>query len=136
LSFLCPSSYHSSQLSTPLTRIKDTLLPGIVNHMLYLITGEWTENPNESAQETAALWEQITRPSLEAIAKVVDDKKAGGGFVGQGAGAFIAEASSNEELGKTLAGLPFWGCLKWTVIPLESFGSAIQVDSMAFSRTK
>lgn len=35
--------------------------------MLYLITGEWTENPNESAQETAALWEQITRPSLESM---------------------------------------------------------------------
>jgi hypothetical protein len=104
--------------------------------MLYLVKGEWIENPNESLEQSAALWEQVTRPSLEAISKMVDDKKTGGVFVGQRAGTFIVDAASNEEIGKTLAKLPFWGRIKWTVAPLESFRSAIERDTMAFKSTK
>ena len=50
----------------------------------------------------------ISRPSLEALSKMVDDKKTGGVFAGQRMGAFIIDASSHEEVGKILASLPFW----------------------------
>jgi|GEM_PF-6033223 hypothetical protein len=42
---------------------------------------------------------------------MADDKKMGGVFAGQRRGVVIIDASSHEELGKTLAGLPFWSRL-------------------------
>ena len=68
-------------------------------------------------EPSAALWEQVTRPSLEAISKMVDDKKTGGVFVGQRAGTFIVDAASNEEIGKTLAKLPILGSNKMDCSP-------------------
>ena len=74
--------------------------------MLYLVTGEWVEDPTASGEEFPTLWEHMVRPSLEALSKMADDKKMGGVFAGQRRGVVIIDASSHEELGKTLAGLP------------------------------
>ena len=52
--------------------------------------------------------DQKVRPSLEALAKMADEKKTGGVFAGQRRGIVIIDAPSHEELGKTLASLPFW----------------------------
>jgi hypothetical protein len=103
--------------------------------MLYLVTGEWVEDPTASAEEFPTLWEQMVRPSLEALSKMVDDKKTGGVFAGQRMGAFIIDASSHE-VGKTLASLPFWSRLTWNVTPLESFRSAIERDRRAMENLK
>jgi muconolactone delta-isomerase len=104
--------------------------------MLYLVTGEWVEDPTASAEEFPTLWEQMVRPSLEALSKMVDDKKTGGVFAGQRMGAFIIDASSHEEVGKILASLPFWSRLTWNVTPLESFRSAIERDRRAMENLK
>jgi muconolactone delta-isomerase len=39
---------------------------------------------------------------------------------GGGGGLVIIDASSHEELGRTLVGLPVWSRLTWNVTPLES----------------
>ena len=104
--------------------------------MLYLVTGEWVEDPTVSAEEFPALWEQMVRPSLEALSKMVDEKKTGGVFAGQRMGAFIIDASSHEEVGTILASLPFWSRLTWNVTPLQSFRSAIERDRKAMENLK
>lgn len=54
--------------------------------MLYLVTGQWIEDPTVSAEEFPAIWEHMIRPSLEALAKMADEKKTGGVFAGQRSG--------------------------------------------------
>jgi muconolactone delta-isomerase len=105
-------------------------------NMLYLVTGEWIEDPTVSAAEFPMLWEHMVRPSLEALAKMCDEKKTGGVFAGQRRGVAIIEASSHEDVGKTLASLPFWSRLTWNVTPLESYRSAIERDSKAMENLK
>jgi muconolactone delta-isomerase len=80
----------------------------------------------------------MVRPSLEALSKMADDKKMGGVLAGQRRGVviMIIDASSHEELGKTLAGLPFWSRLTWNVMPLESYRSAIERDRKAMENLK
>ena len=46
--------------------------------MLYLITGEWIEDPTVSLQEYVTLWDQMIRPSLETLSNTADEKKTGG----------------------------------------------------------
>jgi muconolactone delta-isomerase len=104
--------------------------------MLYLVTGEWVEDPTVSAQEFRAIWEHMVRPSLEALAKMADEKKTGGVFAGQRRGIVIIDAPSHEELGKTLASLPFWSRLTWNVEPLESYRSAIERDRRAMENLR
>ena len=48
----------------------------------------------------------------------------------------IIDASSHEELAKTLAGLPFWSRLTWNVTPLESYRPAIERGRMAMENLK
>jgi hypothetical protein len=43
--------------------------------MLYLVTGEWIDDPTVSGEEFPTLWEHMVRPSLEALSKMADDKK-------------------------------------------------------------
>jgi hypothetical protein len=52
--------------------------------------------------------------------KMDDDKKIGGVFSGQRRGVVIIDASSDEELGRTLVCLPVWSRLTWNVTQLES----------------
>jgi hypothetical protein len=99
--------------------------------MLYLITGEWIEDPTVSLQQYATLWDQMIRPSLETLSNTADEKKTGGVFAGQRAGCLILDVSSHEEVGQFLASLPFFSRLKWNVIPLQSYRSAIERDSKA-----
>ncbi len=71
----------------------------------------------------------IVVTSYEQLIKLESENKIKGGLLaGQRAGAFIMDASSPEELGKTLKAIPFWGMVKWKVIPLQSFKSALEQD--------
>ena len=68
---------------------------------------------------------------------MVDEKKTGGVFAGQRMEVFILYVSSHEEVGRVLAGLPFWSRLKWkSVTPLESFRSAFERDHKAMENLK
>jgi muconolactone delta-isomerase len=104
--------------------------------MLYLVTGEWIDDPTVSPEEFPTLWENMVRPSLETLSKMADQQKMGGVFTGQRRGVVIIDAPSHEELGKILAGLPFWSRLTWNVTPLESYRSAIERDRKAMENLK
>ena len=81
--------------------------------------------------------EMVDHPSLEMLEKGVQEKKFTGGMVaGAREGVLIMDASSNEEVGAFLRGLPFWGALKWTVTPLQSFRSAVDQDKATFEQVR
>jgi muconolactone delta-isomerase len=104
--------------------------------MLYLIKAELVEN-SISAEAFPQVFERVIRPSLESLAKMVDDKKMTGGIpAGQRAGFFIMDAQSNEEVDRVLGGLPFWGLLNLSVTPLVSVRTAIERDQRAADAMK
>ena len=71
----------------------------------------------------------IVIQSYQELIKLESENKIKGGLLaGQRAGAFVVEASSNEELGKMLKSIPFWGMVKWKITPLQSFKSALEQD--------
>ena len=71
----------------------------------------------------------IVLPSYEHLIKLESENKIKGGLLaGQRAGAFVMDAPSNEELGKMLKAIPFWGMVEWKVTPLQSFKSALDQD--------
>ena len=71
----------------------------------------------------------IVIPSYQELIKLESENKIKGGLLaGQRAGALVVEASSNEELGKMLKSIPFWGMVKWKITPLQSFKSALEQD--------
>ena len=104
--------------------------------MLYLVKAELVEN-SISAEAFPQVFERVIRPSLESLAKMVDDKKMTGGVLaGQRAAAFIMDAQSNEEVDKVMGGLPFWGLLNISVTPLVSVRTAMERDQIAADAMK
>ncbi len=107
--------------------------------MQYLVRGEFVEeNIAGKPQSDAISWiEIVVHPSLEMLDKAVKEKRITGGVTaGVREGFLILEAPSNEEVGKFLRSLPFWGALKWTVTPLQSFRSAVDQDKAAFQQAR
>ena len=81
--------------------------------------------------------ETVVHPSLEALDKAVGSRKVTGGVIaGVREGVFILEASSNEEVGTFLRSLPFWGAMKWTVFPIQSFKSGVEQDKASFKQAR
>jgi hypothetical protein len=102
--------------------------------MHYLVKGEFIEEilAGKTPDESAMFVQQIVKPSLEALWKHAEDKKIVGGTVaGVREAAFIIDVDSNAEVGRMLRTLPFWGAMRWTVVPLQSFQSAIEQDREA-----
>ena len=107
--------------------------------MQYLVRGEFLDaNTAGKPMEDALGWiEMVVRPSLEALAKAVDEKKiTGGPAAGARETIFILDTSSNEEVGTFLRSLPYWRALKWTVTPLQSFRSVLDQDKVAFAQAR
>jgi muconolactone delta-isomerase len=67
------------------------------------------------------MMEQMVFPSMEAVAKLQDQKKilAAGLVAGERSLVFMIEAASHTELSFVLVSLPFWGLVKWDVTPLD-----------------
>ena len=104
--------------------------------MLYLVSAQLIDN-SISAEAFPQVFERVIRPSLESMAKMVDEKRVTGGVLaGQRAGAFILEAQSNEEADKILGALPFWGLLNFSVTPLVPVRAAIERDQRAADAIK
>ena len=105
--------------------------------MLYLVTMEMIDPgllfPPE---KVPSMLNDLVLPSLDTLAKMVKDKKvvAGGVLAGQRAGAFILEAASHDEVNRLLHELPFWGMMKMSVAPLESFESRAAYERQWVSR--
>ena len=106
---------------------------------MYLVTAEFIEETNvgKSQAEIAGNIERVIHPSLEALEKLISEKKITGGlYAGMRGGAFILDVSNNVEVSKILRGLPFWGQLKWQVTPLQSPRSAIEHDQQLLRALK
>ncbi len=94
--------------------------------MQYLVTSQWIDPKGNWAFAPKNFAEAIDHavvPSLEALAKLTEQKKilAGGVLSGERNTAFIVEASSNDEATELVQSVPFWALCKWKVTPLESF---------------
>src|SRR5271154_349635 len=104
------------------------------SQMHYLVTGEFIEEmlAGKTPEESAMFSQQVVKPSLEALWKHAEDKKIVGGVVaGAREATFIIDVDSNAEVGRLLRSLPFWGAMRWTISPLQSFQSAIDQDREA-----
>ena len=107
--------------------------------MQYFIRGEFVEQniAGKPFAEAMSWIETVVHPSLEAADKFVREKKITGGVIaGVREGVFILEAPSNEEVGMFLRNLPFWGAMKWTVSPIQSFKSAVEQDKASFKQAR
>jgi len=107
--------------------------------MLYFVKAEFIEenNAGKPMQQIAAFIEGMIAPSLEMLEKALQDRKITGGLTaGAREGYFILDASTNEDVGKFLRGLPFWPAMKWTTVPLQSPRSAIEQDKASIEKAK
>jgi len=107
--------------------------------MMYFIKGEFVEEniAGKPFPEVVAWIQGVVHPSLEMLEKWIQDKKMAGGIIaGERVGVFVLDAPSNEEVGKILRSLPFWGALRWTVSPLQSPHSSVVQDNWAFQEAQ
>jgi hypothetical protein len=105
----------------------------------YLVTGEYVDpGPLLPLEQLVQMIEQMVLPSFDALAKLEDQKKVlGGGILcGARAGAFIVDVGSNTELNQLLQGLPFWGIVKWTSTPLQTFRERAADERKAMDQIK
>jgi hypothetical protein len=91
---------------------------------LYLVIGEYVD-PGAllPPQGVVQIVEQAVLPSFEAMAKLQEQKKivAGGIYSGDRKGALILDVADNDEANRVMMSLPFWGLVKWTLTPMQSF---------------
>ena len=107
--------------------------------MQYFVKGEYIEDntAGKSFQDAVAYIQTVVHPSLQALDRATREGKGIGGVgAGERVGYFILEAPNNEAVGKFLRDLPFWGALKWTIVPLQTFQSAIDQDLAAFENAR
>lgn len=105
--------------------------------MWYFVKGEFVESniAGKSFEETKSYIEQVIHPSLMMLEDSMKQGKVLGGLAsGERKGYFLVDLPNHEEVGKWLRGLPFWGSLKWTVVPLQSPRSALEQDKWAFEQ--
>jgi hypothetical protein len=106
--------------------------------MQFLVSGEWVETgallpPEQLAQVVEA----VVLPSLQMLAQWEDAGRARGGILaGQRAGIYLLEAASAEEVGRLLASLPFWGLVKWSVMPLEPTRATVQRERQVLEQLR
>ena len=105
----------------------------------FLVTGEYADpGPLLPPQQLAQMIEKLVLPSFEACAKLEEQRKilAGGILAGARAGAFIVDVASNTELNQLIQELPFWGIVKWTSTPLQTFRERAADERKAAERMK
>lgn len=107
--------------------------------MKYYVKGEYIDAGSLlPPQQLVQVYETTILPSLEAIAKLEEEGKiiVAGTLTGGRAGVFIVEAESNEAVSELLISLPFWGLVKWEVLPLDSFKNRAEMERQAVERLK
>jgi hypothetical protein len=107
--------------------------------MQYFVKGEFIEENLAGKQqpEVEAFVKNVIHPSLRALDKVAREGKSIGGLgAGERSGYMILEAPTHEDVGKFLRSLPFWGALKWSIVPLQTYQSAIEQDIASIEQFK
>lgn len=107
--------------------------------MQYLVTMEYVEpGPLFAAQQLGQMVEETILPSFDLLASLQADGKvlAGGVLAGTRTATFIVEAASNDELDQLIEGIPWWGVMKTTVAPLQTFAKRAANDRALLERIK
>jgi hypothetical protein len=107
--------------------------------MQYFIKGELIEENLAGKQlpEVEAFVKNVIHPSLRALDRTTREGRGIGGIgAGERTGYMILEAQTHEDVGKFLRSLPFWGALKWTIVPLQTYQSCIEQDVASFEQFK
>jgi hypothetical protein len=106
---------------------------------LYLVIGEYVD-PGAllPPQGVVQVVEQAVLPSFEALAKLQEQKKivAGGIYSGDRKGALILDVADNDEASRVMMSLPFWGLVKWTLTPLQSFRERASDEARMIAQLK
>ena len=106
--------------------------------MTYLVIGEFIDpGPMMTPQQVVQMGENVVNPGLDVLTKWEADKRIMGGmYVGDRKAAFILQAESNDEVDRMIQGLPFWGIMKWSVSPLQSFAARAEENKARFEKMK
>lgn len=107
--------------------------------MRYFVRAEFVEvGALLQPKDFVPMVENLVIPSFEAMSKLENEKKilASGIVSGGRAGMFIIDVESNKELTRLLQSLPFWGILKWEIIPLDSLKERIEVEKQMLENIK
>ena len=102
--------------------------------MHYLVRGELVEDEFEgmSPRESALYFQQVVKPSIEALWDLAEEKrKVRGVTSGWRESVFVVDAASSDEVARLLRSLPFRGAVRWNVSPIQSLESALQVGREA-----
>jgi hypothetical protein len=105
--------------------------------MKYFVSG--SDAPGfATPKEALELLEKAVLPSLDALSRLQAEKRilAGGVIVGEREFVFVAEAESNEKLDRMLREIPFWGMVKWQIVPLEGFDTRAAEEREMTARLK
>jgi hypothetical protein len=106
--------------------------------MLYVIKAEMETSLGAlPPEQTIGTLENAILPSLEILAKWEETGKIkGGAIAGYRSGFILVDAISHQEVADLLRSLPFWGLLKFDIIPLQTFRSALNGDRGVLERFK
>ena len=107
--------------------------------MQYLVTMEFVEpGPLFAPQQLGQMVAEMILPSFDLLANLQTDGKvvAGGVVVGTRTATFIVEAANHDELDQLLEGMPWWGVMKTTVVPLQAFAQRAANDRALMERIK
>ena len=107
--------------------------------MQYLVTMEFVEpGPMFSPQQLGQMVAETILPSFDLLTSLQTEGKIVGGGVQAGTrtASFIVESASNDELDQLLEGIPFWGVMKTSVAPLQSFAKRAANDRALMERIK
>jgi len=107
--------------------------------MQYLVTMEFVEpGPLFPAQQLGQMVEETVLPSFDLLATWQTEGKvvAGGVLAGTRTATFVVEAASHDELDQLVEGIPWWGVMKTTVAPLQTFAKRSANDRALLERIK
>ncbi len=100
----------------------------MVTFLKFLVIGKSIDfNSLQNPADLGMYLENIVLPSFEMLKEwELKQKVPVGLYAAQRTGALMIEASTAEELSKTLQSLPFWGQNTWEIILLQTIQSGIE----------
>ena len=106
--------------------------------MRYFVKAEFVElGASLSPEEFVNMVENLVIPSFETMDKLETDNIIVSGIVsGTRTAIFIIDVESNNELTRLLQSFPFWGILKWDIVPLDIPNERIEIDKQLLENIK
>ena len=105
--------------------------------MQFLVTMEFVEpGPLFAPQQLGQMVAEMILPSFDLLAEWQTQGKvlAGGVLVGSRTASFVIEAATHDALDQLLEGMPWWGVMKTTVAPLQTFAQRAANDRALMER--